>query len=283
MRAVMVVLFLWSSGIAVAEPKWIKAAELASTAIEALAAATPDTAQTGAGVRIAWSEGTKDLDLARKELVAAFGNARLTIVDAGDSTGDIAMTVEDARGARAIVRLGTERGSIVVVARPSRVNPPGACVVPPAPVWRATVHAGGIDQRGEYHQSSITWRLTTSRLHDVDGDAVLDAFVPRYGKGDCPQDGLWEVYVMRGACGHWIGKVGPGWLTDDTVTVAVDPSGFRPLVFARDRATEGKGLVPEITTTTTTYRFGAKAYRKVKAVSRTDRCHHCAVWYCTTP
>lgn len=89
---------------------------------------------------------------------------------------------------------------------------PGECTALPQRTWNATVHARAVNNHGQHHSSDITWQLKTSRLYDVEGDGVLDTFVPLHGRGQCPEQGLWPVYVMRGSCGHPVGTVGPGWL-----------------------------------------------------------------------
>ena len=267
--------------VAHADVPIIAPADLGATAVAALAAADPAHAPRGAAEVIAWSGAVPDLDAARQAVMAAVTAAGLTVVDPGEPTGPIRLTVEDARGARATIAQDADSGGVSLVARPAHVTPPGRCVVPPAPVWDATVHAGGVDQLGEFHQRDITWRLTTARLADVDGDGVLDAFVPLHATGQCPEDGLYEVYVMRGRCGHRVGRVGPGNL--DAATAPVARSGYRPLTFVRERTRRGAGGIPDMVRTTTQFRFVGKTYRASKPVTTAGRCHHCAIWTCTSP
>jgi hypothetical protein len=179
--------------------------------------------------------------------------------------------------------MNENNGEIVVVPRPTKWVAPGACVAPPQPVWTATVHAGGVNQDGEYNSRDISWRLTTARLLDVDGDAILDAFVPQHGPRSCPEDGAWDVYVMRGTCGHAMGTIGPGWFGQGAQLVPLDLSGYRPITTESQRSQHGKRHIPEMVTKTTVHKVKRKAYRVRSTKTRTGVCHHCAVWHCTTP
>jgi hypothetical protein len=268
---------------ALADVAWVDPASMATTCADALAAADASKAAPGAATRIAYVNQTADIAAARKTFDAESKKRGLTIIDDVDP-GGFAVTVEDAAGRRAIVKLGENNGEIVIVPHPTTSTPPGACVAIPAPVWDATVHAGGVNQEGEYNSRDITWRLTTTRMLDVDGDAILDAFVPNHGARQCPEEGTWDVYVVRGTCGHALGTIGPGWFGLDAALVPLDRSGYRPLTTESEHAKHGAhSPIPEMTTTTTVHRVKRKKYTLVSAKRRTGVCHHCAVWYCTTP
>ena len=255
---------------------------MAKNTADALTAAEPKTATPGGAVRAAYVNRTGDVAAARKTFDDGIAKAGLRVIDDA-SPGGFAVTVEDAKGRRAIVKLDANNGEIVVVARPVVGTPPGTCIAPPQPVWNATVHAGGVDQQGEYHQSQITWRLTTARLLDVDGDAILDAFAPNHGARQCPEEGTWDVYVVRGTCGHAVGTIGPGWLGLDAALVPLDRSGYRPLTTSSERTQRGARHIPEMVTTTSVYKMRRGSYRISSTKRRTGVCHHCAVWHCTTP
>jgi hypothetical protein len=294
--AAIAVLFasVGSSGAEVGEPKLassrsevreLKPGELAQAAITAVLAARPSDAVPGATVEIARSQGRLDLSAARQEMTDAFTAASLRVVDAGEPTGDIAMTVQDPRGVRALITLGSTRGGIFLIARPAQPHLPGECVRIPRRKWTVVVQSSGIDQQGEHRSATTNWELTTSRFVDLDGDGILDAFVPLHGRGQCPEEGMWDVYVMRGACGHRVGTIGPGWLAPDTMSAALDRSGFRPLTMVSEHVRMGTRPppIPEMLTTTTAYRYGEQGYAKQKADVRSGVCHHCSVSSCTAP
>lgn len=267
---------------AIADVAWVDADAMARTCADALAAADAKKAAPGAASRVAYVNKASDIAAARKAFGEGAAKVGLTIIDDAAPDG-FAVTVEDAKGRRAIVTLNENNGEILVVARPTGSKAPGVCAAIPSPVWTATVHAGGVNQDGEYHSSDITWRLTTARMLDVDGDAILDAFVPNHGARQCPEEGTWDVYVMRGTCGHAVGTIGPGWFGLDAALVPLDRSGYRPLTTASERSHHGGRGIPEMVTTTTVHKMRRGAYRLVSAKRRSGICHHCAVWHCTTP
>lgn len=263
-----------------ADVAWVEPDAIATTAAAALAAADATKAAPGAATRAAYVNKAADLAAVRKTFDDGIAKAGLKVVD---DAGGFAVTVEDTQGRRAIVRVNEHDGEIVVVPRPTKTKPPGACVALPRPVWNATVHAGGVDQDGTYSQHQIRWRLTTARLLDVDGDAILDAFVPTHGARQCPEEGSWDVYVVRGGCGHALGTIGPGWFGLDAGLVPLDRSGHRPLTTESERTNGGARGIPEMVTTTKVHRVKRARYQVVSTKRRTGDCHHCAVWHCTTP
>jgi len=280
--ATLMLLGLAVSGVttALADPRAVKADELAPAVVDALAASDPIAARRGATSLIVTSGPASDLDAARARLASAFAAAGLTVIDGGDAIGPIRLTVEDSRGARATIIQDRDRGSATLTPRPSVVKPPGRCVAPPEPTWDVTVHASGIDQQGQYRENEIAWQLATARVADVDGDAVLDAFVPLHRAGQCPGDTSFEIYVMRGACGHLVGTVGPGWLSDTSTSTRVDRSGYRPLELEQRWTQSGTRRIPELVTTFTTYRFRGTAYRVTASKRTVGVCHHCSLERC---
>lgn len=272
---------------ALADVAWVEPEAIAKTTADALAAADPTKAGPGGATRAAYVNKSTDIAAVRKMFDEGVAKAGLTIIDdpggSVDAERGFAVTVEDAKGRRAIVRMGEHNGEIVVVPRPTKWPLASACVALPQPVWNATVHASGIDQEGERHSRDITWRLSTSRLLDVDGDAILDGFVPNHGARQCPEEGTWDVYVMRGTCGHAMGTIGPGWFGLEAQLVPLDRSGYRPLTTASEHTRHGARGIPEMVTTTTVHKVKRKAYRAASTKQRVGVCHHCSVWHCTTP
>ena len=264
-------------------PPTVAPADLAAATAAAVAAADPSTAAAGAATVVARVGATPSLDALRRDLPAALVAAGLTVIDPGDATGALRLTVADGRDVRALVTLDADGGQVVVIARPSRARAPGRCVAVPAVRWTTTVHSAGIDWQGQVHRDDTAWTLTTERLADVDGDGVLDAFVPRHRPGDCPETGRYDVYVMRGACGHRVGRLGPGWPDAATATAAVDGSGFRPLSFtATASGTAPNGTLQRITTVTR-FHMGPRGYVRDRTRTTTDTCDDCGGWSCSAP
>jgi hypothetical protein len=180
-----------------------------------------------------------------------------------------------------MLSFGPDGGKVSVIANPSTVAPPGACVAVPQVTHSLYVTSTGIDQLGEIHEAMTRWGYHTVRLADVDGDGLLDAFVPIAKPNDCPEDIQWRVFVMRGACGHDVGVVGKGTIAPDAMG-AGDGSGFRPIVVTSSSTGGGMSVIPKMTDTTTSFAFSPKLGRYVRrgVKSRSGVCHHCALWSC---
>ncbi len=75
---------------------------------------------------------------------------------------------------------------------------PGVCADPAA------------DARARFGPDAAEGELRLERAVDLDGDGVLDPFVahPSFcGTGGC----VWQLYVERGACAHWVGSLFGIW------------------------------------------------------------------------
>jgi hypothetical protein len=87
--------------------------------------------------------------------------------------------------------------------QPPRPEPPGlalpgACVDPRA------------DARARFGADAADGELRVERAVDLDDDGRLDPFVahPSFcGTGGC----VWQLYVERGACAHWVGSLFGIW------------------------------------------------------------------------
>jgi len=257
-------------------------APLAPTAVAdavTRAIATRDAgAPRGAGKKLATVAKTTSAE--RKAIRDALAKAH-RIVDEQVVGDMLAVTVEARSGARATVALDDNGGEIAVIANPSVVKPPGACVAVPQVKHPLYVHSGGVNQDGEYHEGTTFWGFHTERIFDVDGDGVLDAFVPIAKPADCPEDIQWRVFVIRGACGHDVGIVGKGAIATADV-YAVDASGFRPIVVTSESTRGGNRPIPEMTNTRTTFAFSPKLgrYEQMRVESHSGVCHHCSRWHC---
>lgn len=161
---------------------------------------------------------------------------------------------------------------------------PGVCVAVPNVTHPVNVKSRGTSTDGETYEGQTFWNFKTERIHDVDGDAIADAFVPvAKTKNACPEHVSFRVFVMRGACGHDLGVIGPGSFQFDAGTTALDASGFRPFTMEAQRARHGKPGIPEMTTTIRRFAVKRGKYTQLDSKVTTGVCHHCATWHCTAP
>src|SRR5262249_31885393 len=160
-----------------------------------------------------------------KVVRAAIAKLPVTIVDEREEQNMLVLVVQAKSGARATIALGKDGGGIATTMRPTTSKPPGACVAIPQVSHRVYVRSGGVNDSGEFHESTRSWELDTTRMLDVDGDGISDVFVPVAPNADaCPGAVSWRVFVIRGTCGHDVGVVGPGDRSDDAHTVPLAPS-----------------------------------------------------------
>jgi hypothetical protein len=277
-RALLVLVLM--PAIAAADPPSVAPGDIATTVAHALAKPDPK-APRGTAVVI----GTLDkLDVAvqAKALRQALAKLPLAVIEDRTEPTGVVITVEAASKARAVIVLGPEGGTLSIVARPRATRPPGPGVAIPNVVTEVDVHSSGVDQKGERRERSTFWRMATSRRLDVDGDGLIDLFVPIPPKqGVCPEDFTYRVFVVRGSCGHEVGVIGPGQLTWDAGTVPLDSSGYRPITLEHRRARHGQDRIPVMTTTTRRFVMVGGSYRQDSIATSSGRCHHCSVWHCT--
>lgn len=256
----------------------IKISDVTDSITRAVDALQPGSARLGVTTRLAEIEGVKDPKASYRRLRRELGVEGFKVV-----VDDEGLTVENADGVRVLIVLGERSGAIYVTARPNARALRGRCVRPPQRRHQVDVDAGAIDQMGEYHRRQVSWDLATSPRLDVDGDGVLDWFVPIAKKHDCPESVSWDVYVRRGSCGHRLGRVGPGSPSYDDAIEPPDASGFRPIELVSESTDFGKRGIPEMTTTRSTFAVRKGRYRRVKRDKTTGVCHHCATWSCRSP
>jgi hypothetical protein len=219
-----------------------------------------------------------------KVLRANLAKQKLKVIDDRTYGNATVITVEGANGSRARITVDQGGGAITLTARPANPTLPGKCVPIPDVKHPVYVNSSAIDQSGEQGHGQTFWDYKTERIHDVDGDGLADAFVPvAKTKNACPEDVSLRVFVVRGACGHDLGVIGPGSFQFDAGTAAIDASGFRPFTMETQKSKHGKKRIPEMTTTLR--RFGVKAgkYKQLDSKSTTGVCHHCATWSCSAP
>jgi hypothetical protein len=223
----------------------------------------------------AWRESAAALDDELEALGA-------TVVARGSTATDEHRTIELAGGARATLVIRPGGGSVSLTPRPIEPRLRGKCVAIPAVNHTVRRHSNEIRHpHGRHHQGrrrmgDMHHAVGTTRFHDLDGDAVLDAMVPSLGATSCPDEATWDVYIVRGTCGHHVGTVGPGQVTPRPTR----HHGLADLVTTHRVSKTVKGQ-PEIQTATTTYAMKRGRYRKVKTVrSEPGRCRHCAVSTC---
>jgi hypothetical protein len=181
---------------------------------------------------------------------------------------------------RAWIALGDTGGRMTVTPHPASTVAPGKCVAIPQITHAVDVTSTGINDAGERGEGHTFWKLQTLFLLDVDGDGIPDAFVPQPTSADqCPEAVMWRVYVMRGACGHDLGVVGPAVV--DVSPAPLDASGFRPLTSTSVTTRLGAQRIPDHITTTTRYAVTKGRYQPVDTKQQVGICHHCATWTCS--
>jgi hypothetical protein len=276
MRAVAILMFAAST--AVAEPT-VKPADAVATLDAALAVAVDAKAPRAVTTSIALIEKATGIEIADVRIKIA--KRPLTVIEERLENDVATITVQAKSGARGTITIGPEGGAITVTLRPTALEAPGACVAIPRVEHHVDVHASSMGH-GEHHSRTINWSLDTSRLLDVDGDGVLDAFVPVAPNAHaCPELVSYRVYLVRGTCGHEVGVVGPGSFAHDASKVPLAASGYRPLTMSSEVPHLGKTGIPEMTTSTRRFEVANNRYTQVDAKTNTGVCHHCATWRCT--
>jgi hypothetical protein len=268
--------------LVLASATWVKPDAVAKTIEDAIAAGAADAA-AGDVRTLAWIDKPDDLHADFAGIRDALVNDGFQILEQAPDADPAYLSAEGADGSRAMVTLGAWNGQVYWVPVPATFDAPGKCVSIPDVTHATELHASGVDQQGEYSSNSVSWRLSTSRWLDVDGDGILDAFVPHYAKHQCPEVGSWDVYVVRGDCGHYVGRVGPGMPAIDASDAPLDASGLRPIAVESETSKLGDQGTPVDTTTRTTFTYRKKKHRyKKKAVKQSGGdCPHCATWYCS--
>ena len=280
MRAAAILGIVLATSTVYAEPPILAVADILDTVATATAKVDRNRA-AGTATIVAWIEHT-DVSASAKLVRDGLAARSLKVIEDFSQDGRTTITVEATSRARATIAIADDGGSITVIDRPANTKAPGRCVAVPSVTHEVDVNAGGVNDSGEYNQSTRRQRVGTMRMHDVDGDGILDAFVPvPPSKDACPEEMMWRVYAMRGACGHDVGVIGPGWAPRNADEVPLDASGFRPLTVSSESTKNGKRAIPDMTTLTRTYAVIKGRYAKTSESSRTGVCHHCARWYCS--
>ena len=166
---------------------------------------------------------------------------------------------------------------------------PGPCVEIPQASWVWTVTSQGVDQEGEFHSSTRDHGLSTHRGLDLDVDGIGDAAVPVIDHGstaaDCPEDVAWDLYVVRGDCGHLVGRVVGRQFALDQWRAPVGPGGLQSVTTLTETTarTDPPRGVPIHTTVRRTHHFTGSTYIAGDTTRRDGRCHHCSTWTCAGP
>lgn len=161
----------------------------------------------------------------------------------------------------------------------SRFVPPGACVAIPNNDWilerRITPSQPSEHQDDGFVSDEV--RYSSSRVADLDGDGVLDAYVAVPEQGDCVDDMHLALYIVRRGCGHYVGTVEgriqrpptrgaarlPDLTTIERETVQIGPRDTVMRVHTR------------------VYHFDGTLYREVSHSQTDSNCDHCSSDWCT--
>ncbi len=269
--------------LASADAPHVQLADAPKTIADAMAAVDLKNAKAGETLvisSIAAGDPAKPIDTAK--LRSGLGAQKLKIIDDRTQDNATVITVEGATGSRARITVDQGGGTIVMVAKPTAIKPPGKCVAIPIARHPVHVHSSAINQDGERGEGETFWDFKTERIHDVDGDGIADAFVPvAKTTSACPEEVAFRVFVVRGDCGHDLGVIGPGSFQFDAGTTALDASGFRPFTMTAETTRFGKRGIPEMTTTVRRFAVKGGKYAPLDVKKTTGVCHHCATWHCT--
>ena len=161
----------------------------------------------------------------------------------------------------------------------------GECVVPEDRTYvvqSTAQEANPPDDAMEPTVREDTFR--TSRPLDVDGDGVMDTFVPMVPPGRCAPEVDYAIYVMRGECGHHVGRVtGPTSLGEGSHGGLRDLQTHRRWSELTDPARPpGPDNVATLHEVTVTWVARDGVYEATSAEERQGVCHHCPIAECRT-
>jgi hypothetical protein len=245
-------------------------------------------ASTAGDVQVRWRVLTAELEALGPRMLAALvelGHTASGPCELGD--GEPCLFRRDDRLVVLLARpdySGARRATVTLQLLPAGHRPlarlPGACVVPPTREAGILVSATAIGHDGELLFDQRLWSVSTHAGTDLDGDGMPELYVPHDPKGRCPWDVPYDVYVMRGRCGHRVGTiVGP--MADDT-SVASFVGGLRVVTtVAEHSAYDGKFPEPNHHIRTRRYERRDGKLREVADEDREGKCHHCAVEHCS--
>ncbi|HJL00937.1 MAG TPA: hypothetical protein RMH85_27670 [Polyangiaceae bacterium LLY-WYZ-15_(1-7)] len=171
-----------------------------------------------------------------------------------------------------------------VASAPAPFEPPGPCVEVPERSWILEV-TGREAHPPPGREQPTTLRQGYSTHHgvDLDGDGTPDALVPSLADGVCPHEIEWEAYVMRGDCGHLVGRV-EGLLREvgpvPTGGLAELRVGSRWSDLTDPARPPGPRNVATLHETVTRWRWDpvAGTYEATGTERRDGICHHCPVF-----
>ena len=179
--------------------------------------------------------------------------------------------------------------ALVGTARSQEPPPPtlrfsSPCVAPPQRDVQLAVRSREANPPPEREAGSRrTVSLRTERRLDLDGDGQLDVVVPIVERGDCPHEVEYDLYVMRGACGHLVGRT----RGVPQVTRPAPPGGLAELhtdlrwseVTDPSRETSASNVATHHEVRTPYVARGGR-YRPGRPTVQSGICHHCAIPHC---
>jgi len=126
--------------------------------------------------------------------------------------------------------------------------------------------------------------LRTLRSYDLDGDGAMDALVPSLAPGACPHEVDYAVYVMRGECGHHVGRItGQPSLTEERHGGFFDLRATRRWAAITDPlSAPGPENVATLHEVTVPWSVRDGRYVPGQPDVSAGICHHCAMSECRT-
>nr|MDQ3033647.1 hypothetical protein [Myxococcota bacterium] len=206
-----------------------------------------------------------------------------------EDASSITVHLDGADGARGYASLaqGSDRVHAAlgwVASPPSAISFATPCEVPPRREVRIVDRSREAHPRDHHAGSSErTWTLHTARMLDVDDDGRLETLVPIVEPADCLHEVEYAIYVMRGACGHSVGRT----LGSPRIAGPARPGGLRELRTERRWAeitdptrAPGPENVATLHQVETPYVARGGTYRAGAPIARSGICHHCAMSSC---
>ena len=147
---------------------------------------------------------------------------------------------------------------------------PGPCVAVPEVEFQVVMN---------HERGASTYPFRTTFDIDLDGDGVLDARVPLAKDVSCPGDVREALYVMRGACGHRVGTVGP-WQIATLLIERVSPptTGLKDVHTSTGAVLDGKR-----TDIRRVFTFEGGTYREATVEAKDFPCPDCKSRTCSGP
>jgi len=155
---------------------------------------------------------------------------------------------------------------------------PGPCVEIPQLVYEVDVTTQDVNTTETTPRTNHV-KLETTYEIDLDGDGIEDAFVPIAEPHACPESVSWRVMIVRGTCGHDLGVISPGSISE-LIGGRTKASDFAPLITTAQKVSYGRRGEPEVTTWSRTFAVDHDAYQQTSETKSSQVCGTCGMSRC---